>query len=155
MNIKIDRGDSSEYCGPWRKYVPGEFDMNVAERILDLRRHCDDDSDCTAQEVIAAVCDLMSEIVCCTDAENDILQEYEERIRAIRCEMQLDHEWIYDHCCFWGHQYCTNCRKAKYPTLVGLLCSEACELVGGKHVTEAEWVSRQPAPRPDADRQSR
>lgn len=81
----------------------------IVEELRNLNRPeiTDQDHDCTAAEVTAAVCNLLSEIVLKDDTEGEKLVEWETTIREIRCKILGEHTWQYN--------YCVCCNQVKYP----------------------------------------
>ncbi len=49
------------------------------------------------------------------------------------------HDWQYDQCGYWQHQYCTECRMAKYPDMAKQSCGELTSKMG--KMTESEFLS--------------
>ena len=49
------------------------------------------------------------------------------------------HDWIFDQCGYWQHQYCVNCGAAKYPELAGRRCGELDAEMG--KITEEDFLS--------------
>lgn len=98
----------------------------------------DPEHDCTAAEVAGAVCCLLGEIILKDDKECDKLANWEQEIRELRCKIIGEHTWEYDHCGYWGHQYCLGCGQSKYPELAKLRCSEAIAKVG--RIEESEYT---------------
>lgn len=94
-------------------------------------------NDCKAVDVMRAVCLLLDEVILCNDSETDKLDEWLNEIRFMQCRIMGEHSWVYDHCGFWGHQYCAECRAPKYKELIGMRCSEARKRIG--NITESEY----------------
>ena len=91
----------------------------------------------TAAEVSAAICQLLGELVLKDDSEDEKLIDWEQEIRELRCKVIGEHDWTFDHCCYWGHQFCCGCHAHKYPELGKLRCSEAKQKIGD--ITEDEY----------------
>lgn len=49
------------------------------------------------------------------------------------------HDWQYDQCGYWQHQYCIECSVAKYPDMAKQSCGELTAKMG--KMTEAEYLS--------------
>ena len=50
-----------------------------------------------------------------------------------------EHEWIFDQCGFWQHQYCSSCGAAKYPDLAKKSCGNLVAQMG--RVSEGEFLA--------------
>lgn len=105
---------------------------SIVEELKSLRRReiTKEWHHCTADEVAEAICSLLSEIILADDSECEKLADWEQAIGEQRCKILGKHVWEYDHCGYWGHQYCRCCRVAKYPELQKLRCSDAIAKVG-------------------------
>ena len=49
-----------------------------------------------------------------------------------------EHEWDFDQCGYWQHQYCLRCGSAKYPDLAAKSCGELSNEMG--KMGEAEFL---------------
>lgn len=112
---------------------------SIVDELRQLMRAeiTDPEHDCKAADVAAAVCNLLGEIILKDDAECNRLSDWEQEIRELRCKLLGEHVWEYDHCGYWGHQYCVVCHQRKYPELGKLRCSEAIEKIG--RIDESEY----------------
>lgn len=112
---------------------------SIVDELKKLNRAevTDPEHDCTAADVGAAVCSLLAETILKDEAETDKLSEWEDGIRRLLCDLIGEHTWTFDHCGYWGHQYCLGCHMHRYPELGTLRCSAAIEKVG--NVTEDEY----------------
>lgn len=99
----------------------------------------DPEHDCSAAQLSGVICQLLGETILTDDSEDSKLDDWLSEIRALRCTIIAEHEWIFDQCGYWGHQYCIGCHAAKYPDLAPLRCSEAKEKVGA--ITEEEYLN--------------
>ena len=61
-----------------------------------------------------------------------------ERLQRWGCSASK-HDWQYDQCGYWQHQYCIECGSAKYPDLAKRSCGELTAAMG--KMTEAEFLS--------------
>ena len=91
----------------------------------------------TAYDVAKWISLLLSEVVLKDEREDEKLDDWHTEVRLLICEIIKQHIWTYDHCCYWGHQYCITCRQPKYPELNKLKCSEAKNKVGD--ISEEEY----------------
>lgn len=48
------------------------------------------------------------------------------------------HNWAFDQCGYWQHQFCIECMEAKYPDMAGQRCGELIETMG--NMTESEYL---------------
>ena len=110
---------------------------NIIDKFY--RDYCPDgvQEDCTAEEMVKSLCIMIDEIFLKDENEYEKFYKWVEKIIQLQCEVIADHKWIYDHCGFWGHQYCEKCHEVKYPDLGKLSCSEAFKLLNG--MTEEEY----------------
>ena len=92
---------------------------------------------CKAVDVMRAVCLLLDEVCLLDDSENDKFDEWVNDVRMAQCRIMGEHSWIYDHCGFWGHQYCAGCRAPKYKELIGMRCSDVFKRIG--KISESEY----------------
>ena len=72
-------------------------------------------------------------------ADEGFVDEIFYKLKELHCTTTEDHEWIYDMCGYWQHQYCDWCHKAKYPDLNSKKCSQLDEEMKG--MTEEEYLS--------------
>ena len=96
--------------------------------------------DCTAIEVANAITLLLDEIILKDEAQCELLGQWHNEIRSLQCKLLREHSWAFDHCGYWGHQYCECCNVAKYPDLRALRCSEAHSKIG--NIKESEYRKR-------------
>ena len=61
-----------------------------------------------------------------------------ERLQQWGCRANK-HDWQYDQCGYWQHQYCIECGAAKYPDLARQSCGELTAKMG--KMTEDEFLS--------------
>lgn len=116
--------------------------MNIVDQILALRpRSLDKEHDVTFADIASAIRHLLAEIVLKDDAECEKLDEWEDQIAELRCKISGNHEWEFDQCGYWGHQYCLHCDAAKHPELASLSCRDAVDKVG--KITEEEYIQSQ------------
>mgnify|MGYP003405198786 CR=1 FL=1 len=115
--------------------------MNIAAKIRDLAASPEAAKlqTCSASDVVDAIILLLGEIILLDEAECEKLADWEDEVRGLVCKLKGEHSWLYDHCGFWGHQYCWLCRDYKYPELGGSLCS-AKNVVGD--MTEDEYLTK-------------
>lgn len=132
MNSKNDAAEHSAATDGSTVTIVAELQNLMRAEVINPEH------DCTAAEVSAAICSLLSEIVLASDTECDKLTDWEQEIRSLRCKIVGEHEWTYDHCCYWGHQYCLGCHERKYPELSILSCTAAIEKIG--RIKESEYV---------------
>jgi hypothetical protein len=119
--------------------------MNIAVKIRNLAATVlADPQKCSASDVVDAIILLLGETVLEDPAECEKLAEWEDEVRGLVCKLKGEHSWLYDHCGFWGHQYCWLCRDSKYPELGSLAC---CKVLLGD-MTEAEYQATEQFPPP-------
>jgi hypothetical protein len=63
--------------------------------------------------------------------DEDMVDEYFNKLKEWGCRAFGGHEWLFDMCGHWEHQYCAACFVAKYP---GLKIHE------DRDVTEEEYL---------------
>lgn len=61
-----------------------------------------------------------------------------EKLQQWACRAS-EHDWYYDQCGYWQHQYCIECRAAKYPALARQKCGELTAKMG--NMSESEFLS--------------
>lgn len=66
----------------------------------------------------------------------DMVDTVQDDIKELRCEID-GHDFTFDQCGYWQHQYCNKCHKGKYPHLIGKSCSELVKEMGS--ITEEEF----------------
>ena len=67
----------------------------------------------------------------------DELIDVVDELRIWGCESKsIEHDWQFDMCGHWQHQYCINCRQAKYPELSKKQCGELNALMGDMNEEE-------------------
>jgi hypothetical protein len=76
------------------------------------------------------------------DSDGDKVYDIEQDLNEWGCKAFNTHDWVYDQCGYWQHQYCLHCRCAKYPDLSGKRCGELTEKMG--KMTEAQYLETQP-----------
>lgn len=86
------------------------------------------------QKIAGAVLTLLSEIGVEGELE-DAFDEWKDGIGEAWCKATKSHQWVHDHCGFWGHQYCAWCHEAKYPE-ISSRCSDCRELM---RITEDQY----------------
>lgn len=67
----------------------------------------------------------------------DALCELIDKLKQWSCRAS-EHDWIYDQCGYWQHQYCVRCGSAKYPGLAKRSCGDLTAEMG--KMGEAEWL---------------
>jgi len=68
----------------------------------------------------------------------DQYYDWVESVGSAWCKLTRRHYWVYDHCGFWGHQYCLYTGIRKYPEIPSR-CSECGELM---KITEDEYKTQ-------------
>jgi hypothetical protein len=72
-----------------------------------------------------------------SDKDCDAVGEIEHKLNAWGCKL-FGHNWVFDQCGFWQHQFCTGCREGKYPDLARKKCSELTAEMKG--ISEAKYL---------------
>lgn len=109
----------------------------VADSIRSVAVSLPDNIHEDPRKIVGAILLLIDEI--CIEGEyEDQFDDWRDKVAGAWCELSGEHQWVYDHCGFWGHQYCLWCRTPKYPEIPGR-CSECGDLM---KITEAEYLSR-------------
>ena len=114
--------------------------MSIKDKLLDIYKsdEVNQEHDVSASELSRLICDLFSEILLLNDNEDEIFDNWIMELRLQKCKIiNNGHEWEYDQCGYWGHQYCIGCNRSKYPELSSLSCSEAIEKIG--KITEEQY----------------
>jgi len=62
--------------------------------------------------------------------------EFEDKFARLVCEHN-GHDYIYDQCGYWGHQFCCVCHEHKYGEIGPMSCSDAIAKIG--NITEEEY----------------
>lgn len=86
------------------------------------------DDKVTAAEFVGAINEFVDWVILDDDKESEELEKFKELLALEYCRLKGGHRWTFDHCGYWGHQYCVNCGNAKYPELVGLRCDDAAKV---------------------------
>lgn len=110
--------------------------LNEAEQAAYTEAY-DRKSDCTADEVVMAVCAIMRSVWLADKDQDALLTEWGENIVSEWCRIVGSHDWTYDQCGYWGHKFCERCHTMQYPELGSLRCSEASKLT--RNATEQEY----------------
>ena len=70
-------------------------------------------------------------------AQSGKLTKLVDALKTSVCNV-IGHEFEYDQCGFWQHQFCLLCRESKYPTLASKNCGELIKEMGS--IEEAEYL---------------
>lgn len=75
-----------------------------------------------------------------TDEVNygNVLSNVQDKLLELLCNVSGEHDFIFDMCNFWQHQYCAKCGKPKYPSMASQRCSELTEKMGT--MTEEKYI---------------
>ena len=90
----------------------------------------------TAAAVIEAVWFFLDNIELSDQAQQRELEELNMWFKKSHCSL-YGHNWIHDHCGYWGHQYCSRCGVSRYPDLSSKSHADAIEETEG--CSEEEW----------------
>jgi hypothetical protein len=52
-----------------------------------------------------------------------------EKLKQYGCDI-CGHDWVFDQCDYWQHQYCIECGNAKYPDLAKRSCNDLTSAMG-------------------------
>lgn len=74
-----------------------------------------------------------------SDKDCNGVGEIEDKLNEWGCRAFDRHEWIYDQCGYWQHQYCVHCRNAKYPEMARKRCGEIDAEMG--EISEEEFLT--------------
>lgn len=95
----------------------------------------------TATDISLAICDIIERLILTDDEECNKVTEWGEKIRELRCPVIVgQHNWVYDQCGYWAHQYCSGCMAFKYPELGSQSCSEVFVVIG--NISESDYVNK-------------
>ena len=116
--------------------------MKFIDKLRDLLHDPTIDRPCGVglRELIVTLGQLMYEIELADSGEEDRYIDWVYECRKLGCEIVGAHGWQYDHCGYYGHQYCDACGASKYPELRKLSCSEASEKYG--NITEDQYLEQ-------------
>lgn len=78
------------------------------------------------------------------EGEKD-LYAFEDKLKKLYCR-QYKHKYVFDHCGYWQHQYCSICGEPKYRKFIRMKCSELDREFG--NITEQEWENANPPSNP-------
>lgn len=70
------------------------------------------------------------------DKYDNMLFELHEQLQKWYCST-FAHNWTFDQCGWWQHQYCVRCHDAKYPEFEDESCSGLSEQMGD--ITESQY----------------
>lgn len=107
---------------------------NIADSIIKLAASVPEQIDEDPRKIVLAILSLTEEI--CVEGEyEEQFDQWCDEIADLWCKVNGEHLWTFDHCGFWGHQYCALCRSPKYPEIPGS-CSKCVDLM---KITESEY----------------
>jgi hypothetical protein len=90
-----------------------------------------------ARDLIRSLDDLSYDML--HHAKSDDLCALIEKLKQWGCKAE-GHEWIFDQCGYWQHQYCVECHGSKYPDLAKKNCHDLTTEMDG--MSEAEYLRR-------------
>lgn len=105
-----------------------------AESIRSLAGNIPDPVNEDPREIVRAILLLIDNIYVDGEHEREF-DEWCDSAGAAWCKLSGQHQWIHDHCGFWGHQYCRWCDTRKYPEIPGR-CSQCGDLM---KISESEY----------------
>lgn len=113
--------------------------MTFVDRLKNLTKEAvNTEHSVSASEMTQLLCNLISEISLESWEDDVIFGEWVEEVLQARCSHTGEHEWILDHCGYWGHQYCIYCQERKYPEIPES-CHSARDFIGD--ITEEQYLS--------------
>lgn len=87
--------------------------------------------------IIRAIDDLSYQFL--DHPQSDSLCDWIEKLQQWVCRAS-EHDWQYDQCGYWQHQYCIQCGAAKYPDMAKQSCSELTVKMG--EITEEDFIKQ-------------
>lgn len=139
MSSKERYDNSNETESPNGKSAPRSSHCStaVADSIRSVAVSVPDSIHEDPRKIVGAILLLIDEI--CIEGEyEEQFDEWRDKVAEAWCELTGEHQYVHDHCGFWGHQHCLWCRSLKYPEIPSS-CSKCGDLM---KITEAEYVSR-------------
>ena len=75
-------------------------------------------------------------------SEQDIINGFDVQINSLKdflCEIKRGHDFVYDQCGYWQHQFCIECGAAKYKDLSSKRCGTLDKEMG--KITEEQYIA--------------
>lgn len=124
--------------------------MDVIAELKRIRDHLDydlDRIDATADEFVGILTAMMDMALLRDEEEDRKLSDLFDEFGEARCKIAGGHDWQYDQCSLWYHQFCFRCMARRYPEIPGS-CRDAREYLRNLNVeTEEQYRALAPATR--------
>jgi len=125
------QNNTDEYSGA------SDSSTSIVNAIRSVARSLPDCINEDPRQVVGAIL-LLAHEICIEGQFEEQYDLWRDTAAESWCKISGEHEWIHDHCGFWGHQYCRWCRVEKYPESPGGH-NECGDLL---RVSESEYRSR-------------